>query len=136
MKVKLLPNSFKLIGLIIGSLAVVAFLATEFFIQLHKTLMYGEVLQWIFKDLILLSLLMICFSKEKRENDKLIPIRFKHLKNAFVFGCLYWLIDSIWALIFSESPDQMIDAHEILVLIILFYSINFNLREYNNKAVA
>lgn len=126
MKEILLPNYFKKIGLIAGSLCVVAFVILFGLLQNINSTVPLEIAMWIVKDLIFICLLFIAFAKEQKETEEIRKLRYEKLKRAVLFGGIILLFSSFSDLIFDfENIDQK-SGYEIMVVVLLFYIATFN----------
>ncbi len=129
MKEKLLPNYYKRIGLIFGSLSLI-FLITNFFTQEFLNI-NQEIIEWILKDLLLISLLLITFTREKVESEKVMEIRYHKLKQSILFGGSVLILDSILELFSHYEKMEMKSGYHIMIMILLFYLVTFNFRKNN-----
>ena len=131
MKENLLPNYFKKIGLIFGSLSIIFLISNLSYPDLVQS--NQQLVKWIFKDLLLISLLLIAFAKEKNESEQLNKIRFEKLKQSVLFGGVVLIFDSISELAFDKGDMDMKTGYEIVLMILFFYLITYNLRKYNHR---
>jgi succinate dehydrogenase/fumarate reductase cytochrome b subunit len=128
MKENLLPNYFKKIGLITGLIFFILLFLVHFYPEQNPFSINQLKIEWIIKDLILMSLLFIAFSKEKDETDKILGLRFHKLKESVLFGGIMIFYDSISVFGYNEN-DQLKSGFEIIVMILLFYIITFHLKK-------
>ena len=131
MKENLLPNYFKKIGLIFGSLSIIFLISNLSYPDLIQS--NQQLVKWIFKDFLLISLLLIAFAKEKNESEQLNKIRFEKLKQSVLFGGVVLIFDSISELAFDKGDMDMKTGYEIVLMILFFYLITYNLRKYNHR---
>ena len=124
MKVKLLPTYYKNIGLVIGSLSLLILLFNMFYQELFDS--NNLLFKWIFKDIFLISLLIISFAQEKIETNEISLLRFDRLKQSVIFGGIILVFDSISELVFYHGHMDMKSGYEIMVMILLFYLITFH----------
>src|SRR6056297_3637242 len=105
MKNNLLPNYYKKIGLILSVLSFIFLVVNLFYpdiIQWHQ-----ELIKWIFKDILLISLLLVAFAREKAESDKTNKLRTARLKQSFLFGVAVLVLDSISELSFNLKEVEI-----------------------------
>ncbi len=126
MSENLLPNYFKKIGLITGILSFIFLILVQFNQDWDFVLIKQEVFKWIFKDLFLISLLFVSFSKEKSETDQIYKLRFQRLKQSVIFGGAVLILDSISELVFNYGDIVMKSGYEIMLMILFFYIVTFN----------
>lgn len=126
MKDNLLPNYFKKIGLITAVVSFAGMIFINFYQDLISIGIAQEIILWIVKDLILISLLVIAFSKERAETDKISKLRFQRLKQAVIFGGAVLILDSISELAFGRGDIEMKSGYEIMIMITLFYIVTFH----------
>ena len=129
MKESLLPNYFKKIGLIFGSFSIIFLILNLSYPDLIQS--NQQLIKWIFKDVLLISLLLIAFAKDKNESDQLHKIRFEQLKRSVLFGGLVLVFDSISELAFDKGHMDMKSGYEIMLLVLFFYLISYNFKKYN-----
>jgi len=125
---RLLPSQYKIIAIIIFIISVIAFILKYpigDFVQLEQAR-----INWIIKDIILISLLVITFSKDKNETQKVKELRIRELSGAVLFGGFLLIIQSIQELIFWNGQYEIEDGFEIMVAILLYYIILFNIKKY------
>lgn len=125
---RLLPNQYKIFAVVIFLISIIAFILKNpiaDLIQLEQAR-----ISWIIKDLSLISLLIITFSKDKNETDKVRDLRVQELRGAVIFGGLILVINSIQEIIFWDGRYQIEDGFEIMVIILLYYIIVFNIKKY------
>ena len=131
MKVTLLPNYFKKIGLITGFLAFVSFVVFDL---AYGTIPFSydrELVSFICKDLIVVSLLFIAFANEKEHVKNLNSLRFEKLKQAIIFGAVILIYDSISEIIFRREEMAMESGYEIMITSLLFYIVTFHFEKNN-----
>ena len=131
MKEDLLPNYFKKIGLIFGSLSLIFLISNLSNIDFINS--NEPFVKWIFKILFLISLLLIAFSKEKNESDKIIKIRFEKFKQSILFSAVVLIFDSVSELAFDKNDENLITGYELMLIILFFYLITYNFRKYNYR---
>ena len=128
MNEKLLPHQYKIIAYLTGIIGIITFI-----------LKYpiGELIQleqarigWIIKDIILISLLVITFSKDKNETKKIKDLRLQELREAVIFGGFILIVQSVQEIIFWDGHYEIEDGFEIMVAILLYYIVVFNIKKY------
>ena len=131
MKEYLLPNYYKKIALAIGIIALASLI---FKYLLTDVLIIEQTrLEWIIKDIILISLLGIVFSREKNESKKISELRLKELKAALGFGFFIFLFDSVQELIFWDGIHETRSGYGILIGILLFHLVFFTYKKSRLK---
>lgn len=126
MKEKLLPNYFKKIGLITAITSFILLILIYFYSEQISFSFNQEIIKWIFKDIILISLFFISFAKEKNETEKIYKLRFQGLKQSVIFGGVVLILDSISEIVFNNGEIEMKSGYEIMIMISLFYIVAFN----------
>ncbi|WP_405199124.1 hypothetical protein [Christiangramia sp. LLG6405-1] len=125
---RLLPNQYKLIAFVIFIISILAFILKiplADLVQLEQARM-----SWIIKDIVLISLLIITFSKDKNETQKIQNLRVQELRGAVIFGGFILLIHSIQEILFWDGRYQIEDGFELMIAILLYYIIVFNVKKY------
>lgn len=131
-KENLLPNYFKIIGLVVAILSA----ALLWFMYANPESLpftHLEIQKWIVKDMLLVSLLFMIFSREKKESQKIKMLRLDKAKRALIFGALLLIFDSVREMIFFDGKFEMKSGFELIVLILVFYLLVFLLRKYNYR---
>lgn len=131
MKEKLLPNYYKKIGLITAFLALLLLITN--IINQDLIDFKQENIDWVLKDIVLISLLLIAFAREKVENRKIENIRYEKLKQSVIFGGFVLIMDSLLQLIANYEMVKMKGGFQIMIMILLFYTISFNFRKFNHE---
>lgn len=131
MKENLLPNYFKKIGLLFSLLSLTFLIINLFYPDLIQS--HNELLKWIFKDIFLISLLLIAFTKEKDESAEMTNIRNENFKKSLLFGGAVLILDSISELSFNIGEIEMKSGYEIMIMILLFYLFTFNYKKKNHS---
>mgnify|MGYP001056890845 CR=1 FL=1 len=127
MKQALLPNYYKKIGLGLFALSLIGFTLNLFYSDVIS--MDPQLLKWIFKDVLLIALLFIAFSREKEESEHLNTIRFEKLKDSVLVGGVFILLDSISELVFYDGNLDMSSGYKILIVMLLYYIITYNFKK-------
>ena len=128
----LLPPYYKKIGLISGLTFFALLLLTHFYPEQNLFSINQLKAEWIIKDIFLLSLLFIAFSKEKNETNEILELRFHKLKESILFGGVMIFYDSISIFGYSNN-DHLKSGFEILVLILVYFIIAFNYKKRDIK---
>ena len=123
MKDNLLPNKYQKIGLILGIISILVLI--PYYFDLEFLISKNLAIKDIFKNILLTSILLIAFSKEKHETDQTKKIRLDSLKRAILFGGLILILESVLKLILDSTNFGIRSGYEIMVLILLFYLIIF-----------
>lgn len=133
MKEKLLPNYFKRIGFVLASLSFL-FLIINYF---NSDLLQSNelIIKWIFKDILLISLLVMAFSKDKNESKEFYKLKYKSLKNSFLLGAGILIFESITELAFAKDGIDTKSGYEIIVFIVIWYLLNFHWDKNHQKSV-
>lgn len=131
MIVKLLPNYFKNIAITVG-IAALGTLLLKYF--LNGLLNFDQLrLGWILKVIILISLFVITFSKDKNESIKINELRLFELTRAVGFGGFILILDAIQELLFWDGGYRMKSGYEIMISILAFYLVFFTYQKSKLK---
>ena len=131
MQENLLPNLYKKIALTAGVLILIALVLKD---PIAQALDFHEVrLDRIIKDLFLISLLAVVFSKEKNETETIGILRLKKLKESVGFGGFILLFDSVQEIIFWDGDYEMKNGYEIMIGILIFYLVVFHIKKTQLK---
>lgn len=131
MSEKLLPNTYKKVAFAFGILALAALV---FIYPLAEILEFQEIrLNRIIKDLFLISLVVMVFSKEKKETEAVDLLRLKVLKEAVGFAVFILLLESLQEIIFWNGEYEPETGHEIITAMLLFHLVVFNLKKSRLK---
>lgn len=132
---KLLPNYFKKIALTIGIISIFT-LIFNYFLGFNIKEIEPTILEWIIKNIFLVSLLVLIISKEKTESQKINTIRFQQFRDAVGFGVFVIVLDSLSEIIFWDGNYEMKSGFTIMVMVLLYYLIIFTYKKYNyNKTI-
>ncbi len=102
----LLPNYFKKIGL--GFiLASVFFVVSVKISGIHLSVEKKEMMKTISRDVVLLGMMFIAFSKEKDEDELTMLIRMKALASAFVYIVIFKIVSDVFGIIDQELIENM-----------------------------
>lgn len=131
MQEKLLPNIYKKIALTAGVLTLIALILKD---PIAQALDFHEVrLDRIIKDLFLISLLAVVFSKEQNESEAISILRLKKLKEAVGFGGFILLFNSVQEIVFWDGDYEMKNGYEIMIGILIFYLVVFHIKKSQLK---
>ena len=126
MKVALLPNYFKKIGVAAGILSLIFYIIFGTNHEMIPLAYDPEIISWITKDLIVVALLFIAFSKEKKQYKDLNTLRFERLKQSMIFGVVILIFDSISDIIFNPEEIDVKNGYEVVIMILFFYIVTFH----------
>ncbi|WP_416448327.1 hypothetical protein ACH3PA_18310 [Leeuwenhoekiella sp. A2] len=127
----LLPNYYKKIAFGIGIVALLALIFKYLFVDLF--IIEQTRLEWIIKNIILISLVGIVFSREKNESKKIKELRLQELKGALGFGIIILFFHSIQELIFWDGDYEMKSGYGLMVAMLLFHLVFFTYRKSKLK---
>ena len=132
MKEKLLPHHFKKIAISTSVLAIILWVITTANPDLINIQSY--ILDWIFKMIVLLSLVVYVFSAEKIESERIIRLRRENILVSFMTGVLFLVIDPILEILYVGEQFEMMTGYELMMVILLVYSVRFFIKK-NIKTV-
>ena len=122
LRLKLFPNYFKKVGLILILLVAAVFIyliwAQPVAIQQTKDLV-KSILQSVF----LAGILLIAVARDRVEDEQKQLLRLKAMATAFVFGMVYAIIDPFISLFFRTTENH--DARELVGTMLIFYLVLF-----------
>lgn len=119
----LFSTYFKKIALVLAISSFLYLVINQFNSNLNQS--DEQFIVWIFRDILLISLLVFAFAKDKKESKELNKLKFKALKNAFLVGAGIWIFESVTELAFSKGDMNMKSSYEILLIMLVLYLINF-----------
>lgn len=122
MQDKLLPNYSKKIAFPVGILCLFGLIFTGTMatsVQIDET-----VIEWILKDLLLISLLVLVWSREKEESPAIQMARYRELLSAVIFGVILVIYDSIA----HEDPSEMRSSYQLMLMMLIYYLFLFFIR--------
>ena len=134
MKEVLLPNYFKKIGVATGMLSLIFYIAFGTNHEMIPLVYDPEIISWIAKDIAVVALLFIAFSKEKKQIKDLNTLRFERLKQSMIFGAVILIFDSISEMIFNREEIEVKNAYEIVIMVLLFYIVTFHFEKSKTSA--
>lgn len=130
----LLPNYSKKIALTLGVISLIV-LIINFSVGKIEPI-EPNLVAYICKIIFLVSLLILVFSKEKRETKQINVLRLQQLRSAVGFGVVVIVLDSISEIIFWDGHIEMKSGYTILILIHLYYLFFFTFQKYKyNKTI-
>ena len=133
METKLLPNHFKKIGTIIAITSFIAYILLDIYVENEKFPGNTGILRWIIKDVALIAVILIAFSKEKTESLEISLLRFDKIMKALLFGAGILILDSISDMIFSGGNFDLRTGYKTIMTVLIFYLLTFNFRNYDHK---
>ena len=83
------------------------------------------------KTVLLISLLMMVFARDKKESDELNLIRYDKLKRSLLFFAGWFIIESLLDTFILEKNQSSISGYEMLIILLLFYLVIYNFRQMN-----
>lgn len=126
-KENLLPSYSKKIAIITAIVAIIAFFSK---VLVAEIIAVDETrIGIIFKTLLIVSLFVLVFSKEKNESKDIKRLRSQELKGALLFGGFLLLVDSIQDIIFGEGSYETKSGDGLMIAILLFYLISFAIKK-------
>lgn len=128
----LLPHYCRKIGLGLFTLAIAGWLLNS--AQPDLLNMQPFLLGWIGKIMILTSLLLFVFSREKLETERITQLRISSLFTAVPAGCLLVIFEFFAEVLFEGENAQTNSGYEIMVFVLLMYYISFYIKK-NIKTV-
>ncbi len=126
-KENLLPSYSKKIAIITAIVAIIAFFSKVLVAEIIAVDETRIVI--IFKTLLIVSLFVLVFSKEKNESKDIKRLRSQELKGALLFGGFLLLVDSIQDIIFGEGSYETKSGDGLMIAILLFYLISFAIKK-------
>lgn len=89
---------------------------------------------WIFKTMILASLLLFVFSREKLEMERYAQLRINSLFSAVPAGGLLVIFEFFAEVLFEGKNAAITTGYDVMVFVLLMYYISFYIRK-NIKTV-
>lgn len=126
-QLRLLPTTFKKIGLGVLALSVLLFL----FRLLNVLPIEKSLLLTVSQIGILISLLILALTKNKVEDELTLKIRVRAFANSFIFAVMYVIFDLFLELQFHKSPLISDGPIDVLLLMFIFYFLSFHQMLYN-----
>ncbi len=130
---KLLPNRFKLIGLLICILIIPSIFLLEY---IFRDLKYNpELLKLISSISIIAGFALIIFSKEKNEDEFIEHCRLRAFARAFIVGIVSYIINEIFHIIDTDTNKTIFQFlfNQCLFYFAVFYLLKNNLVSKNEK---
>lgn len=132
MKDILLPHSWKMIALGIFVLAMAVWFinaANPEFINLDP-----YKFSWILKIIILTSLLLFVFTKEKDENERIAQLRSRCLFTAVMVGVIILIMEVFMEILFQGENAEITTGYELMMVVLLVFYLSFYIKK-NIKTV-
>lgn len=132
MKEFLLPHFYKKIALSTGVLGIVFWTiisGNPDFINIQSF-----ILIWVSKMVILLSLLIFVFTKEKVESEYIAQLRINNILVSFISGVMFLVLDTCIEIVYVGKNFEMVSGYSLMMLIFLIYSVRFYIKK-NIKTV-
>ena len=126
-RLRLLPNYY--IKIVYGILVL-----SVLFISLFKLkiLIIDQEIVWVISKIgVLISLLILAFTRSKIEDELTFRIRVQAIGRSFIFGVLYVIFNLLLKLQFPDHSVLNDGAVGILLLMFIFYFITFHSMLYN-----
>ena len=128
----LLPHEWRKIALILFTVAILGWIlntAKPDLINIGPFL-----LGWIFKVLILTSLLLFVFSREKVETERYTQLRINSLFSAVPAGGFLVIFEFFMEVLFEGENAEITSGYNIMMFVLLVYYTGFYIRK-NIKTV-
>ncbi|WP_157543847.1 hypothetical protein [Mucilaginibacter paludis] len=117
---RLLPNSFKKIGLMV--ILVPLIISVMFRIFLPE---FGRsVMALLVIDFIIIGLLLIALSKEKIDDERILTIRLKAVLSSFIVAVIYTVVSPLLNPLFGDAIKD-INGQLVVFTMLLMYQIWF-----------
>lgn len=127
MEKKLLPNYSKKFALPAAVICIVSLIFTG---PLAASIQVDEnVVEWILKDLLLLSLVVIVLSREKEETQEIHKIRIRGLIEAIGFGVVVLIYDSVSNIFYQNGLEEMRSGYELMLMMLSYYLFFFFIKK-------
>ena len=130
---KLLPNRFKLIGLLICIFIIPLIFSLEY---IFRDLKHNpELLKSISSISIIAGFALIIFSKEKIEDEFIEHCRLRAFAAAFIVGIVSYIINEIFDIIDTDTNKTIFQLlfNQCLFYFAVFYLLKNNLVSKNEK---
>lgn len=125
-ELKLFPNYFKKIGLGIILLDIIFVVIVGLFFKETDFIQSNKKYMGIFSyDFLLIGIAVICFTKEKIEDERTVALRTQSMAIAFVFGIGFTIFSPFTSLIFENSIEFQ-ESRQVTFIMLgtyLFYFI-------------
>jgi len=123
-QIRLLPNYFKKIGLLVFVLPVMAFIIKVSGIEFSQT--QREMFRILSMNIIILGFSFIACSKDRIEDELIVQIRLIAMATSFIFAICYVIINPIIDLIFQDPIKEM-TGQQLIGSMLGFYLIVYYL---------
>ncbi|TQI71276.1 hypothetical protein JM79_2204 [Gramella sp. Hel_I_59] len=131
MNENLLPHYSKKFALGIGIITLIALIFKNSYVDL--LLIDQTRLVWILKNIILIALIVLVFSKEKNVTKNIEKLKLQELKGALGFGIIILFFDSFQELVFWDGDYEMKSGYELMVAMLIFHLVFFYYRKSKLK---
>jgi hypothetical protein len=131
--VMLLPRSFKIIGFSIVVIYVLSALIFNKILHYEFSQSFRESLGLWFKNILIVGLFFIVWSKNKTEDERTVQLRLRSLVIAFSFTVMYFFLVSPFIDILAGDKPKIISAHHCLIMIFTLCIGHFELMKRSNK---
>ena len=121
-KAGLLPHYFKKIGMVLLIMAFIPAIIVKY-IGIELAQASKEVFKILLMNIVILSLLLVAFAKDKVEDEKTIFFRVKSLTIAFIWAVLFVVLKPLTDVIFKNKIEN--ENAQGLVLSMLFVYLIF-----------
>jgi hypothetical protein len=129
----LLPNYFKLIGLI---LIIVAFITA--IIMKVKSIDVAQAPKALIKSMIvngfILGLLFIAWARDKTEDERTNTLRLKSMGFVFILTALFVVVDPVTAVLFKTTSGKS-SAQGLIISMLAFYLVLYYLQKSAKRSV-
>ena len=122
----LLPNKFKLIGLILLIVTIPITFLVEFLFPYLKN--HPELLKSSASILIMAGFALVIFSREKTEDEFIESCRLKSFALSFTIGITSYIINEVIHIIDSDSTKTIFQSlfNQCLFYVVIFYMLKNN----------
>ena len=133
----LLPNKFKIIGLVLFIISIISMVSVSIYLEKMK---YNDFLVRIAETGLVLGLLLISISKEKIEDELVLKLRLQSYNYAVIATVLVYLILPFfnYAIVFSFSSAPKMEGNKDIPLLAMLLTLQILTlrslkRAYNEK---
>lgn len=125
---RLLPNYFKKIGLVLMFLTGLAFI---YFVISRPEVVRNDkdLVRLIFLSLLILSLTLIAVARDKMEDELIQMLRLQAMAFAFLYAVCHPIIAPILSLLLEGSWGQ-VSSHLLVLNMLVIYLLSFSFMKY------